>query len=133
MAAKQQGKPYDQTSRNFGGINTQASRQAIGDDEFSWLENMMPIGDGNLLAVPAPTDTGASVAGTCYYMKAANIAGVNYMYMFTADGAAYQINLTSYVKTTVAAAGTFGGTASQIDQWKNDRILIIDPIAGYYD
>lgn len=32
----------------FRGINTQASRPAINDEEFSWLENMMPIGDGNM-------------------------------------------------------------------------------------
>ena len=131
MAGHKQGEKYDQSSRDFGGINTQASRQAIGDEEFSWLENIQPVGYGNLLAVPAPTDTGASVAGTCYYMQAANIAGVNYMYMFTANGAAYQVNLTSYVKTTVAAAATFSGSGTQIAQWKNERILIIDA-NGYY-
>ena len=131
MPSKKPGEKQNHSIRDFGGINTQASRQAIDDDEFSWLENMMPIGKGNLVTVPAPVDTGVTVTGNCFYHKSANIGGVTYMFMFTADGAAYQVNLTSYAKTTVAAAATFSGANTQFDQWKNDRILIIDA-NGYY-
>jgi len=131
MAAQKQGEKYNHALRDFGGINTQASRQAIDDQEFSWLENMMPVGHGNLISVPGPTLTGVTFASNCYYMKSANIANVNYMFCFCVDGSAYQINLSNYAKTTVAVPGTFSGANSQLDQWKNDLIVIIDN-SGYY-
>jgi hypothetical protein len=36
------------TIDKFMGINTQAKRQGVKDQQFSWLENMQPIGNGNL-------------------------------------------------------------------------------------
>ena len=39
--------------RDFKGVNTQANRIGVDPDEFSWLENAMPIGNANLKAVPA--------------------------------------------------------------------------------
>src|ERR1700730_1006237 len=32
----------------FSGMNTQADRSAIEDQECSWIENFIPIGSGNL-------------------------------------------------------------------------------------
>src|SRR5437016_6247543 len=37
--------------QKFRGINTKAERPSIEDEQFSWLENLMPIGDGNLRAL----------------------------------------------------------------------------------
>ena len=37
--------------KQWGGIDTQADRTAIHDNDFSWLENLQPIGDGNLRAM----------------------------------------------------------------------------------
>jgi hypothetical protein len=47
MAAAEQKKSYE-VVKQFKGVNTKANRTAIGDDEFYWLENAMPIGYGNL-------------------------------------------------------------------------------------
>lgn len=127
-------KQLDKSMVKFGGVNTQADRKRIGDDQFSWLENVQPIGDGNAKAVNAPSAAVATLTGeTCYYMERGNIGGTEYMYMFCTSGSCYQINLTSYVKTTVAAAGTFSGTVTRMAQWKNERIVIIDTTYGYFD
>ena len=40
--------------RKFKTVNTQPSRTALKPDEYAWLENLMPIGDANLPAVPGP-------------------------------------------------------------------------------
>ena len=130
-------RPQDAEKKNlsfkdFGGVDTQSSREAIKDEEFSWLENVFPIGHGNARVVPAPTNLGVAVAsGTCFYMQSANIANVDYMFMFSNDGSAYQVNLTSLAVVTLAPAATFSGAGTQACQWKNERLLIIDS-NGYF-
>lgn len=133
MAAPQEVPVKNHSFRDFGGINTQANRENIGDDEFAWLENVMPIGDGNMPALYGPVDTAISLSGaTCYNMWDANIANVDYMFMFCTDGSAFQVNLSSLAVVKFANAGKFNGSSTRIAQWANDRILIIDS-SGYYD
>ena len=55
MAAPKEDSKKDLSLRDFGGMNTQPDRKMIGEEEFSWLENVMPIGHGNMRAVPAPS------------------------------------------------------------------------------
>jgi len=43
MASAEQKKSY-QVIKAFKGLNTKANRTAIDKDEFSWLENAMPVG-----------------------------------------------------------------------------------------
>lgn len=119
--------------RDFGGINTQAKRQALKENEFAWIENVMPVGHGNAIIVPGPSATLQSVAsGECYYMKDYNLNGVNYMFMATDDGHAYQVALDSpYTRTEIGSV--FASAGLRIAQWKNERILIGDPATGLYD
>ncbi len=123
--------------RDFKGLNTQAARQAINDDEFSWLENVMPIGPANMPALYQISAALATLAGgvTIYYRKSYNLTGTNYLFLACTDGSAWQMLETSpYTVKQIAAAGTFSGNATQIAQWKNERILIIDTNAlGYRD
>lgn len=42
-------------SKAFKALNTKANRTAIDDEEFSWLENIQPIGFGNLKVIGSPT------------------------------------------------------------------------------
>ena len=129
-----EGTKKSHSLQDFGGINTQASRRSIKDNEFSWIENVMPIGFGNMPAINAPSAALTTLTGeTCYYMKAANINNVDYMYMFCSSGAAYQVNLTSFAKTKFANNGTFSSSGVRVAQWKNERILITDPNNGYFD
>lgn len=126
------GPKHDHVLRDFGGINTQAARQAISPDEFAWIENVMPIGHGNGQVVPARSPALNTVAsGTCYFMGDYDLGGVNYMFMATNNGHAYQIALDApYTRTLIGSGfGTFG---LQIAGWSDTQLLIADPTNGLY-
>lgn len=127
---------HDKVFRDFGGINTQANRQAIGPSEFSWIENVMPIGHGNALIVAAPSAALQTVAsGICYNMVPFNLLGVSYMLMFTTTGHAYQVKLDSpYTRTEITTGGflfSFSGVTAA--PWRNERVLIVDQTKGFFD
>jgi hypothetical protein len=131
MAATEQKKSY-QVVKDFKGINTKANRTSIQETEFAWLENVMPIGFGNLKVVGKQTAVGAITwGGTVYYMGQGNIGGSEYLFAFFTNGGAEYVNLSTNVKSTFAASSTFSGSTTQITQWKNERILIIDSTYGY--
>jgi hypothetical protein len=133
MASAEQKKSYE-VFKNFRGINTKANRTAIGDDEFYWLENAMPIGYANLKTTPTYDNVGSiTFANTVVNFFSANIGITDYLLAFQSDGSCEYVNLTTNVKGTLAAAGTFTTTGGiNVSQWKNDRVLIIDPVKGYY-
>ncbi len=136
MAAVEQKKSYHVT-KDFKGLNTKANRTAIQENEFAWIENVMPIGYSNLKVIPKEkrvtySSTSFTWGGTVHYMAPANIGGVAYMFAFFTNGGAQYVNLeTPTAPVTLAASGTFSGTRTQISQWKNERILIIDTTYGY--
>lgn len=118
--------------KDFLGVNTQANRTAIAENQFAWLENVMPIGYANLRVVPyqgAPVATIAAV--TINYWKYVNINNTDYLIVLTAGGAAYAVNLGTFAQTTIAVATTFTGTVA-VAQWKNERVLFIAG-NGYFD
>jgi hypothetical protein len=129
-------KPLEQKIfREFGGMNTQAYRTSIKDTEFAWLENVIPIGHGNLRCVPAQSATLQTIGAHTISMRYAyNIAGVDYCAYFCTDGAAFQVQLTTpFTVTTIGTAGTFSGSGVDAVQWNNLGILIVDPSKGYFD
>jgi hypothetical protein len=133
MAAAEQKKSYE-VFKNFRGVNTKANRTAIGDDEFYWLENVMPIGYGNLKITPTYDAVGSvTFASTVVNFASANIGLTDYLVAFQSDGSCEYVNLTTNVKGTLAAAGTFTTTGGiNVSQWRNDRLLILDPVKGYF-
>ena len=46
----EQQKKYNVT-KSFKALNTKANRTAIDENEFSWIENIQPIGFGNLKVI----------------------------------------------------------------------------------
>jgi hypothetical protein len=132
MAAAEQKKSYE-VVKQFKGVNTKANRTAIGDDEFYWLENAMPIGYGNLKITPTYSNVGSvTFSNTVTFYCSANIGLTDYLVAFEADGSAEYVRLDTNAKGTIAAAGTFSASGVNISQWKNDRILIGDPAKGYF-
>ena len=132
MAAAEQKKSYE-VVKQFKGVNTKSNRTAIGDDEFYWLENAMPIGYGNLKITPTYSNVGnVTFSSTVTYFSSAGINLIDYLISFETDGSAEYVRLDTNVKGTIAAAGTFSGSGVNISQWKNDRILIADPAKGYF-
>ena len=93
------------TLEKFGTLNTKNARPSIGDQEFSWVENMMPIGDGNLRAMPSNGSSIYTAAGgqTVIYMYFYNIGSTNYAAIFLSDGTAYQVNTATLAVTTISS------------------------------
>lgn len=137
MASPEQRKQYH-ISKNFKGINTQANRTAIDSDEFAWLENAQPIGYGNVKTVPAQTTvqvsgSALSWSGTVDAIYSANVNNKDYIFAFFTNGGCEAYNVTDGTKVTVAAASKFSTAGMRIAQWKNERILIIDPSKGLFN
>jgi hypothetical protein len=131
MAALEQKKSYF-VSKDFKGINVTNNRTAIGEGEFAWLENTQPIGFGNVRIVNAPdTIDTVTFANTVTYMASANIQNTEFLFAFQEDGSAQYVNIENNTQGNLAAANTFSNSNVQIVQWKNERILIIDPANGY--
>lgn len=137
MAAAEQRKQY-LVIKDFRGINTHANRTAIPENEFSWLENAMPVGSGNLKIIPAQisvTNSGGNVVTwttATTYFTSSNINLSDYVVSFQSNGAAENFNIQSATKNSVAASGKFSGSGLRTAQWKNERLLIIDPSKGLY-
>jgi len=137
MAAAEQKKSY-KVVKQFKGLNTKANRTAIEEDEFSWIENVQPVGYGNAKVIPnyiASKDTGGNAvvwSNTVSHLTSCNIDITDYIIAFQTDGSAQYYNLTTKAKGNVAVAGTFSNTGIITSQWKNERMLILDPSKGYF-
>ena len=131
MAALEQKKSYF-VAKDFKGINVTNNRTAIGEGGFAWMENAQPIGFGNVKIVNAPdTQAGVTFANTVSYMASANINNTEFQFAFQENGSAQYVNIENNTLGNLATSGTFSNSNVQIVQWKNERILIIDPNNGY--
>lgn len=139
MAQKspEQRKSYHVT-KAFKGLNTRPNRTALDSDEFAWLENIQPIGFGNLKVVANSSNVtisgGANVAwsNTVTELTSINLNNTDYVVAFEADGRAEYYNIATSTKGNVATTGTFSGSGMRMRQWKNERALIGDPNNGFY-
>jgi hypothetical protein len=131
MATLEQRKSYF-VSKDFKGVNVTNNRTAIGEGEFAWLENTQPIGFGNIRIINAPSNVaGITFANTVSYMASANIQNTEFLFAFQEDGSAQYVNIETDTLGNLAPSSTFSNSNVQIVQWKNERILIIDPNNGY--
>lgn len=127
----EQRKSYE-VIKDFKGLNTKSNRTTIDKTEFAWIENAMPIGFGNIKIVPNVSNVGnVTFANTVTYLSSGVIGTTDYLIAVEADGRCEYVNLTNNTKGNVATAGTFSNSGVQISQWKNERILFIDPVNGY--
>lgn len=137
MAASPEQKKNYSVIKAFKSINTKANRTAIGEDEFAWIENIHPIGYGNLKVVPyaanvTVTSGGPNWANTVDSFTSINLNNVDYLLAFKEDGSAQYYNITTTVMGNIAAAGTFSLAGVRAKQWKNDRVMIADPDKGLF-
>jgi hypothetical protein len=137
---KGQRQKEDLTLTEFQGVNVQAKRMSIKDNEFSWLENAQPIGPGNLTVIPQCSSALCQIGGTQTLSStfSANLNSVDFVLAFTSTGAGYAINLETwnsnppYTVTEFAAASTFSGSGVVVSAWDNTRIMIGDPNNGLF-
>ena len=136
MASAEQKKSY-QVIKDFKGLDTKSNRTALAEQEFAWLENVQPIGYGNLKVLPTYSrvytsgNVAVSFTNNPTHLTSANIGLKDYVIAFLDDGSAEYFDVTNGVFGTVAAAGTFSNTGVMTTQWKNERMLILDPSKGY--
>ena len=130
--------------KKFRGLNQQSPRQSIDDSQFAWLENMMPIADGNLRAT---YDIGTSffsvpgsqtIVNSYFYNLGLNPLAI----VFLSDGTAYQVPALVTAPPGASlpvstSSGTFfnGQNVPVAAQWNSSGIIIAteatDP-NGYY-
>ena len=124
---------------DFKGLNTQSPRQSIDDQEQSYIENLFPVGPGNLRAM---YDIGSSIytasGKTIVMIFAYNVGSTSYMAAFFSDGSALQINIatmaTTVISNTTNTFYTANGNLPQCVQWGNSGILIVGSVTtnGYW-
>jgi len=117
----------------FSGINLQAKRYSIKDDEFYWLENVMPVGFGNLQVCPVASSSLATLpAGNASSSFGFNVSGTNYIAAFNNAGTLYVAADPYSTFTRYGTIGEFSTSGVTAAQWKNERLLIADPNNGYF-
>lgn len=137
MAASPEQRKQYQVVKSFKALNTKANRTAIGDEEFSWLENVQPIGFGNLKVVNAPANVTSgnstvNFSNTVTTFSQVNINNTNYILGFEENGRAEYVKISDGSKGNVATTGTFSGADVRVRQWKDERAIISDPAKGYF-
>ena len=137
MAASPEQKKNYQVVKAFKGLNTRPTSTALDTEECAWLENVQPIGFGNLKAVGTSSTvqvSGSALAwaNTVSSIYSCNIKNVDYIVAFEADGRAEYLKMDTLTKGTLATAGTFSASGVRMKQWKNDRAIISDPSKGYF-
>lgn len=122
-------------ARDFEGVNAQSQRTAIGDNEFSYMENLQPVGYANLKTVP---NISASLinygADSIYWMQSANINNIEYILLFATNGKIFAYNVSANTSSHINAATPLSGSNSRMAQWKGGTAgvaLFIDS-TGYY-
>jgi len=131
MAAVEQKKSY-QVIKQFEGLNTKANRTAISENQFSWLENLMPIGYANLKSLKSPRTTAVTFAGNVVSLFSANINNKDYLLAFKADGSCDFVDVVAETKVAIKTAGFFSASGINVSQYKNTQVLILDPVKGYF-
>jgi hypothetical protein len=133
MAAAEQKKSYA-VVKTFQGVDTKANRTAIKEDEFSWLENAMPIGYANLKITPTYSNVGGiAFANTVTNFYSLNIGLTDYLLAFQKDGSLQAVNVQTQTLSNVAGAGYFTGDGlTNVGQWQNTNALIADSAKGLF-
>lgn len=113
----------------FGGMNTQAAPHAIADTDFTWVENFVRLGDGNLRTLWDKGDPIYTAPGgrTIVYYMFYTLATSYYAAVFLDDGSAVQVSLPSSSTTVIGASGFYDpmtGYLPYAKQWGSTYLLI---------
>lgn len=118
--------------REWEGCYLHSARNAMPDDRWFYLENLIPIGSANVRSVPnisaALQDYGVD---TVYWSQYVNLSGVDYLIQLCTNGKVFAYNLAGGNSQINTALTLLSGSGSRLAQWKNTIILFIDS-TGYY-
>jgi hypothetical protein len=92
----------------FEGMNTQATRVGVADQQCAWIDGFFPVAPRNLrtmygIGTVLYTATGGN---TVVWYDFYNIGAVAYAAVFLSDGSAIQVQVSNGAATTVLPAGT---------------------------
>ena len=114
----------------FKGVNVQDAPHAIEDQEFTWVENFVRLGNGELRTLwdkGSATYTAPS-GKTIVYFSFYTLATSQYCAIFLSDGSAIQLDMTSLATKTIGPAGTFYNSSTgylpYCKQWGSIYLLI---------
>ncbi len=116
--------------QKWKGLNRTDARTSLNREEFRWLENAIPVGDGAVQILPGPGGAIATIAAGVFSIWGFTLNGVPVILTVNTDGSLSQIGVPGGAVTTVAGAGTVTTTA-HLTIWQGTPILIIDPVRGY--
>lgn len=122
-------EPRSTTIEEWGSLNTKANRPAIQPNEFSWIENFMPIGHGNMRTLRDKGSTVYTAGGGLEIISRFpfNLGAVSYVAVFLDDGSAVQVRTSDGATTTIGAAGSFftpGDGIPCCSQYQSKYLLI---------
>lgn len=114
----------------FSGINTDASRPGIKDEEMYWCDGFMPLGKNNLRVLPGvgPRNFVAADGLTVVWYNFGNIGATPYMIVLLSDGSLTAVNTRTNAGTPIAGPGTIQNpslTSIDMTQWGSQYIVII--------
>jgi hypothetical protein len=126
--------------RDFQGMNTLASREAIEDNEFWWLENVQPIAAAKMPVLGLPAGPVQQIGGPDFevgnpsYTMTYNQGGTDYVFaVWSNSGNAYVAPVSgSFASYNRIFTGTLTSGQTQATPWNNQGLLIVDP-TGYWD
>lgn len=114
----------------FKGMNLHDAPHAIEDQEFTWIENFVRLGNGSLRTLwdKSPSFYTPPTGTTIVYFAFYTLATSQYCAIFLSDGSAVQLDMTSFATTTIGPAGTFydsvSGYLPYCKQWGSIYLLI---------
>lgn len=128
---------YYKVVKDFKGLNTKADRTAIEDVEFSWIENIQPVGRANLQAVPNYLTLGitwTSPVASWFSFSAITLTNATHDYLiaFETDGRMEVWDITGNAAAGSAAAATFSTSGVTFCMWSDTTPVIVDPAKGLF-
>ena len=119
---------------DFGSLNTKVTRPAVGETEFFWTQNWMPIAVGRLRTLYAEGATLYTASGaTVIYLYSYILNSVPYWAVFLSDGSAVQVQVSNGATTVIGIAGTFynSGTPTLLPacaQFQNKYLAVVNTL-----
>lgn len=113
-----------------GGLNTEASRAGIKDDQQSWSDGFFPVGVNNMRTIwgtsaPIYISTGGK---TIVWYDSAVVAGVPYIIVVLNDGSIIAVDFATITSTSIAAPGTITSPARGelgLCSWGEQFVIIV--------
>lgn len=121
-------KPRTVQVRAWKGVNRTDARVAMDDDELYQLTNAMTVGKGQIRILPSP-GTPVTLPTPAHSIWGFLLNGGGVIIVVGADGSLTEVSGATI--TAIAPAGTVT-TAAHLTIWRDDHILILDPITGYF-